>query len=212
MIITENGQITHTVNSFSNGEYIILQNTTDGIFLNLDYTISYVISDRPGKSATLKFKGIDVVEGFGIVMRLIHHRIGSFDQFAARELASAVTNIWASLTIDKSAAMRAKLVDQYGEYIVNSVWDMMRGNRKKRAHLKSFIAGYMFILKMVDKDVTKFDPEFRVLRVNDISVPEEVCSNWESHPVTKRLGIRSIEEFRGICRNGVIQPEWKAAA
>lgn len=212
MIITANGQVAHTINAFRNGSDLILDHTTDGIFPNLDYTISYSVSDKEGKSANLKFKGFDVMEGFGIVMRLTRHNHGSFDLLAAREMASAATNIWASLTIDKSIAMRGKLIDQYGERTVSSIWEMMRGNRKKRDHLKSLIAGYIFIQKMTDDDATKFDPELRVLSVNDISAPEGFCSDWENQPVTKRLGIKSIEEFREICRNGVILPEWKAAA
>lgn len=212
MIITANGQFAHTINAFKNGNELILDHTTDGIFPNLNYTISYSVSDREGKSASLNFKGLELIEGIGVVMRLIRQNHGSFDLLAAREMASAATNIWASLTLDKSAGMRGKLIDQYGQHTVSSIWEMMRGNRKKRDHLKSLIAGYMFIQKMADDDATKFDPELRVLCVNDISAPDGFCSGWESQPVTKRLGIKSIEEFREICRNGVILPEWKAAA
>jgi hypothetical protein len=210
MLFNNNGQIAHTITRLEGQDNSKSDHTTDGIFPNLDYSISYQVSYRQKRSASLNLKGFQLIEGFGVVMRLIYSSHGSYDLLAARELASAVTNIWASLVIDKSAAMRTKLVDQYGEHSVRNVWDMMRGNGKKRNHLKSLIAGYMFIRKMADDD-TKFDPEFRFLCVSDVSTPETFMTDWEEQPVTKRLGIRSLEQFREICRNGLIVPVWKTA-
>lgn len=211
MIFTTNGQIAHTIVNIEGQGNFKSNHTTDGIFPNLNYGISYHISGRQEKSASLKLKGIQLIEGFGVVMRLIYNCHGSYDLLAARELASATTNVWASLVIDKSAAMRAKLIDQYGEQLVSDVARFMRGNRKKRDHLKSLIAGYMFIRKVADDDATKFDPEFRFLCVYDVSTPQTFIADWGNQPVTKRLGIKSEEQFREICRNGLIVPVWKTA-
>lgn len=212
MIIENDGRIIHTMLAKSHIDGFMADYTSDGIFVENDYRIEYTIFGYKGKMASLNLKASDLMKGIGTVMRLTKQNFGSFDVVKARETSSAFTNIWASLVIDKSIKMRRRLIDQYGSYFVNSISKMMRGSRKDRDLLKDLIAGYMFIRKMLDDDATKFDPAYRILSVQDRPAHDGFCANWENEPITKRLDIKSVEEFRDICRNGVIQPEWKAAA
>lgn len=183
--------------------------TTDGIYPNQEYRIEYHISGYEGRSASLNFKGTDLIEGYGAIMRLTKEMFGSYDLTQAREGTNFFTSIWASLLIDRSEVMKLRLVKLYGKDAIRTVSKMMRGRGSDWAFLKNMIAGYIYLRKMTEDLSRKFDPDYRVLCVNDCPASDGICSNWEDQPITKRLSISSFEEFQKIVSRGVIHQEWK---
>ena len=173
----------------------------EGIIPEEVYTLIYEIVGR-SNSVSIQFTGEELLS----YAPAIYRSGEDFDDLRRKQ--NLFVTLWATYRIDKKEF--TKLFRKYNRDFRREFKKAIKTVNSPNNGLRSDLAVYFYIKLTGQPDDEKGK---QVLRLTDCRLTEkminELKDTWQQQRITKRLNIKSFEEFKSLIVDGVLTTKWQ---
>lgn len=187
------------------GDYTI---TGDGLVIEENYELNYKFDKSGITRKLLSIKGMDLVKSTNRVLNTFFNKDPNLGEIR-RELQQFVV-LYGTGLIDTH--LFRKIKKGYPKDVVFTVKKGMKGKGEHYLLLKDVISTYLYLTFIMNKETSMVSNTLTLCdsvgTEMDDSTKEFYRENWKEQNVTKRLGIKSLDEFMKHHIRGVLHYEW----